>query len=301
MMSRRLERVALLFAAGAGIGSIFPLARAAVGRGVPWFAYSLVASLGAAAVMLLLTALTGQSPRLGWPHLRYAAIAGFLTFALPFCVVPLVIAHIGSALPSILQSLAPLATIAIAYALGLERPRAARLIGLALGLAGTLAIVAGRLGGASSPSTGWLGVALIAPIALSCGNIYRTTGWPQGARALPLAAVTLLGAALWIALAIGLAILAGYPPPPVRPVLASADILVPQCLCLGFGYVCFFRLQEVAGPVFLSQISYVNTTVGLAFAVLWFSEPLSRWSWLGAVLVFGGVALVNRGQPAPTT
>ena len=56
----------------------------------------------------------------------------------------------------------------------------------------------------------------------------------------------------------------------------------------------FFRLQQIGGPVYLSQISYANTGVGVAFAVLLFGERLSLWIWLAVALGFAGVAIVNR-------
>ena len=49
-------------------------------------------------------------------------------------------------------------------------------------------------------------------------------------------------------------------------------LMLLQSLVTGIGYAFFFRLQQVGGPVYLSQISYVNTGVGVAFAVLAFRE-----------------------------
>ena len=72
-------------------------------------------------------------------------------------------------------------------------------------------------------------------------------------------------------------------------------------MATGIGYAFFFRLQQVGGPVYLSQISYVNTAVGLAFAVLLFGERLNAWIWLAVALVFAGVALVNRTYTPPSS
>ena len=55
----------------------------------------------------------------------YAAIAGQLTFAIPFGMLVVVIPHLGSGIPAIFQSLAPIITLAIVLALGLERPNVA--------------------------------------------------------------------------------------------------------------------------------------------------------------------------------
>lgn len=77
-------------------------------------------------------------------------------------------------------------------------------------------------------------------------------------------------------------------------------IMVGQGIATGLGYAFFFRLQQVGGPVFVSQLSYVNTAVGLGFAVALFSEQLSRWSWLALGLIVIGVLLVNRTVGADT-
>lgn len=50
--------------------------------------------------------------------------------------------------------------------------------------------------------------------------------------------------------------------------------------------------------MFLSQVSYANTTTGLVFAIFLFGEPLSPWLAPAVLLVFAGVWLVNRTQPA---
>jgi drug/metabolite transporter (DMT)-like permease len=227
--------------------------------------------------------------------LRYGLVAGQLTFAIPFGALVITIPHLGSGIPAILQSLAPIFTLAIVYALRLERPSPLRAAGLATGIAGALVILfarnAGNLG--STAAFGWYLAALITPLALAAGNVYRSVDWPIGRHALPLAAITLAAAAAGLFLLIGLGALAGYVAEP-GDMRAGWRLIALQSLATGIGYAFFFRLQQVGGPVYLSQISYVHTGVGMAFAVLFFGEALSLWAWLAVLLVFLGVALVNR-------
>jgi drug/metabolite transporter (DMT)-like permease len=111
---------------------------------------------------------------------------------------------------------------------------------------------------------------------------------------MPLATLTLAAAALGLGLVLLLQELAGGMPA-AGPGLRAGWWLIPaQSLATGIGYAFFFRLQQIGGPVYLSQISYVNTGVGVAFAVLLFGERLSIWIWLAVALVFAGVAIVNR-------
>jgi drug/metabolite transporter (DMT)-like permease len=293
--AHRLEATLLLFAAGGCLGLIFPLGRLAGETGIPPLLYAGASAAGASLVLALLAAVARRAIAVDAAVLRYAVIAGQLTFAIPFGVLVLTIPHLGSGIPAILQSLAPIFTLAIVYALGLERPNPLRAAGLATGLAGALVILVTRNAGdltAAAPF-GWYLAALVTPLALAAGNVYRSVDWPAGQHALPLAAITLAAAAAGIFLLIGLGALAGYSVEP-GDMRAGWRLIALQSLATGIGYAFFFRLQQVGGPVYLSQISYVNTGVGMAFALLFFGEPLSFWAWLAVLLVFLGVALVNR-------
>ena len=141
---------------------------------------------------------------------------------------------------------------------------------------------------------GWDIAALVTPAALAAGNVYRTTSSAEGVRTLPLATLTLAAAAAGIFLVLILEWFAGMRPEIVAALTRGWWLIAMQSVATGVGYAFFFRLQQIGGPVYLSQISYVNTSVGVAFAVLFFDEKLSLWLWLAVALVFAGVALVNR-------
>lgn len=292
----RAEPVALLLAAGFCIGLIFPLGRMAGEAGIAPLLFAALAAAGASLVLGAITLASAQRLPFDASTLGYAAVAGQLTFALPFGTLVLVIPHLGSGVPAILQSLAPIATLAIVLVLGLERPNFLRTLGLATGMAGALIILVSR--NAGGPGTeagfGWYLAALATPAALAAGNVFRSTHWPKGKGPMPLATLTLAAAALGLGLVVAVQALAGDLAGVGQALRAGWWLVVAQGLATGVGYAFFFRLQQIGGPVYLSQISYVNTAVGVAFAVLLFDERLSLWVWLAVALVFAGVAIVNR-------
>lgn len=290
--ARRLEPLFLLFASGGLIGLIFPLAQLAGDYGLSPLVYAGLSAGGASAVLFAGTVLGAGRMTLRGPELRYALIAGLLTFAIPFGVLVAVIPRIGSGVPAILQSAAPLLTLGIALGVGLERFAVLRGLSLVLGLVGVLLILLPRFQGAVDLSGDWIWfvVALITPTALAFGNVYRTTAWPRGSDTVPLAVLTLAAAALCL---LGLAAVPGVAPNPWAGLSEGWFIIVLQSLFTGIGYGFFFRLQRVGGPVYLSQISYVNTAVGVGFAVLAFSERLPPSAWLSMGLIFGGIALMT--------
>jgi drug/metabolite transporter (DMT)-like permease len=295
---RWLEPILLLFAAGFCIGLIFPLGRLAGEAGIPPLFFAGASAAGASLVLSAILLLSGARPVIDRTTAFYAVIAGQLTFAIPFGVLVVVIPHLGSGIPAILQSLAPIITLAIVAVIGLERPSPARIFGLGLGMAGALIIILSRNSATLERpvSFGWYLAALVTPAALAAGNVYRTVKWPVGQLPVPLAALTLAAAAIGIFLVIGIGWIVGWGMDAALSLAAVWYLFVLQSLATGIGYAFFFRLQRVGGPIYLSQISYVNTGVGVAFAVLFFAEQLNSLIWVAVALVFAGVALVNRTQ-----
>jgi drug/metabolite transporter (DMT)-like permease len=292
---RRLEPVALLFAAGGFIGLIFTFTKMAGQLGMSPLTYTGLAAAGAAVVLHIVAQFDAAPSTVRRAEMSYALIAGQLTFAIPFGTLAAVVPNAGSGVPAILQSLAPLLTLAIVYALGAERPSLWRSVGLAMGFAGVLLILFAR--GAGADATGarlfWYLAALVTPLALAFGNVYRSLAWPEGSRPVPLARLTLLAASCGLLMLAGLFQVVGLGGPALAGLERGWPLILVQSLVTGIGYAFFFRLQQVGGPVYLSQISYVNTGVGVIFAVAAFHEALPFAAWIAIPLIFAGIALVT--------
>ena len=297
---RRFEPLILLFAAGGFVGLIFPLAKLAGQHGLSPLTYAGLSAAGASIVLSVITGLSGESSAIRRGELRYALIAGQFTFAIPFGTLVAIIPLAGSGIPAILQSLAPLLTLGIVYAIGFERPSLWRSLGLAIGFAGVLLILFSR-GAGSDAEAGkliWYLVALVTPFSLAIGNVYRSTGWPSGSKPLPLARLTLAAAAPGLLLLAAVFSYTGLSGPMFGGLGTGWHLVLLQSLFTGIGYAFFFRLQQVGGPVYLSQISYVNTGVGVIFAVAAFGEILPAMVWIAVACIFAGIALVTlTGKP----
>lgn len=292
---RRFEPLILLFAAGGFVGLIFPLAKLAGDQGITPLTYAGLSAAGASIVLAVISRLTGEATAVRRFELRYAMISGQFTFAIPFGTLVAIIPLAGSGVPAILQSLAPLITLAIVYAIGFERPSLWRSLGLVIGFAGVLLILFWRGAGTDAVAGNllWYLIALITPISLAVGNVYRSTAWPTGSRPLPLATFTLAAAAIGL-LVLGVIFSSLGITRGLFDGLNTGWLLIAlQSLITGIGYAFFFRLQQVGGPVYLSQISYVNSGVGVAFAVAVFGEQLSLAVWIAIACICAGIALVT--------
>ena len=56
-------------------------------------------------------------------------------------------------------------------------------------------------------------------------------------------------------------------------------------------FLMFFRLQQVGGPTYLSQIGYVAAAVGVIIGIVYFGETYPVSVWMGAGVIAVGIAL----------
>ena len=279
----------LLLATGTTLGMAPPFARIAATSGIPMVGFAFWQNLIGGLLLLALAVLTGARPPL--KHLRFYAISGLITLALPSVLIFLAVARIGAGLPSIAYAFPAMLTYGFALGLRMEKLIWTRAAGIALGLVGILMILLPRSGPIGDAALPWMLLALMAPVSLAAGNIYRTRYWPKDAPPLALAAGTLLGAAFWLLLA-SLAFNGGlYLPSNAAPadwVLAAAGVFA----CLSF--IPYFELQRVAGPVYLSQIGYVMAATSLGIGHFVFGERYGLLVWMAVIVIVAGILLVNR-------
>jgi len=117
------------------------------------------------------------------------------------------------------------------------------------------------------------------------GNIYRTVGWPADAEPMELAVGINLVAATLLLLVVfatsgGVALLDLFK----VPAAALAQVLGATAM-----FTVFFRLQQVGGPTYLSQIGYVAATLALLVGTLLLGERYALVTWFGAAVIAVGL------------
>jgi drug/metabolite transporter (DMT)-like permease len=207
---------------------------------------------------------------------------------LTFSAIP----RIGSGLAAIMFALSPVTTAALSILFKVRPPSLLGLAGIALGLIGALVIIVFRGSTFSVEATWWLGLALLIPVFLAIGNIYRTLAWPEGASPRRLAAITNLAAVL------PLLVIAVFESGPLKlsPLLASPRLVALQVAVSSAMFLMFFRLQQIGGPTYLSQIGYVAAAVGVVIGVTWLGETYPAGVWAGTAIIAGGIALATFAQ-----
>lgn len=294
------QPLVLLLIVGAflGISTVFAKAAPEVG----WHPVALLqwSIFGGAAGLFAVTRLMGLKngrERTGKEQghrrrlLVYVIVTGLL-FILPNMIAVAAAPRVGAGFVSLCYAFPLVLTYAFAVILRLQRFQWIMGAGVLFGVAGgiLLAISGSEL---SADASFWSLLALAIPVFLAAGNIYRTLKWPKGAKPVDLA----LGM-----MVVGFLSLSAFTAAWGIPVLPAAwsneatGLLAAQTLIFGLQYGLYFRLQQTAGPVYLSQIGSVAAVVGLGLGFLVFNE-VPNVAKLGAVAAVGaGIILVTMGQ-----
>ncbi|MEP3047535.1 MAG: DMT family transporter [Roseibium sp.] len=294
------QPVILLLVVGSFLAISTVIAKAAPQFG--WHPLALLqwSVLGGAVVLYLATRLanarkdtsdaeTGR--RLSKPLLTYMAISGLL-FITPNMIAVVAAPKVGAGFVSLSFAFPLVLTYAFAVLIGLERLQILRAIGVLFGLAGavSLALSGTKL---SSEASLWSVFALAIPVFLAIGNIYRTLKWPKGAKPVDLALGMMAAGFLVLA---ALTSIAGIPVLPAGWTSGAIGLLVAQISIFALQYGLYFRLQQTAGPVYLSQIGSVAAVIGLGLGFLVFGE-VPNIAKLAAVVAVGfGIVFVTLGR-----
>ncbi|MBK8456277.1 MAG: DMT family transporter [Phyllobacteriaceae bacterium] len=282
----------LLLAVGGLIGLVFPLGLMAATAGVDPAVWALTISGGTAVVLAVALTLRRRRVTMTRQFLRYCAVAGLVSFAAPNLLIFQFIPALGAGFVALLFTLSPVLTLLFSALMRVCAPSALGVAGIAIGFAGAFVLTWSK--GASGPAGGYVVVlaSLAIPLLLAIGNVYRTMDWPEGANPIALAvgahAAASAGLLAWLAATGGIGRIAGLAGIP--------GLVLAQLAASSLQFLLFFRLQQVGGPVYLSQIGYVAASVGLGSGMIFLGERYGMATWSGAAVVAVGVAMTTLAQ-----
>jgi drug/metabolite transporter (DMT)-like permease len=234
----------------------------------------------AAAVLLPLAAMRHElRPVLArWrPLLLFAAVE----IAIPWLLLSSAEKRVSSSFTGLTIAVVPLVGAVITR----ERLGAWSFVGLALGLAGVVALVGLDLSGTSALSlveiAGVIVGYAVGPIVLS-----------RSLRGLP--ALGVIAAALGVTMIIYLPFgVVDFPTatPPAKVILSVIGLAL---VCTALAFVVFFALIAEVGPVRATVITYVNPAVAAALGVGLLNERFTAGMGVGFALILGGSVLAAR-------
>ena len=191
---------------------------------------------------------------------------------------------------AIVIATSPLITYLLALAARMERFAAMRAAGLVVGLAGVALILLPRASLPSADMAPFVLLAFATPALYAANTVYASKRRPTGADSLALASGMLLcaGALLTVAAA------ASDQLPRLASYSRIANLLmISHAGLTALAFTIFFTLLNTAGPVFVSQVGYIVTLVGVGIGIVFLGESHSHYVWFAMSLIFGGLALIS--------
>lgn len=285
---RRTDQFELLVLAAVWGGSFLFMRLGALEFGPAALVFLRVA--GASALLLPLLVWRGDAAALR-RHWRPIAVVGLVNTALPFALYMVAALALSAGLMGIFNATAPLWAALIAWAWLGERPAPLRLVGLAVGFAGVLALGVHKAGWQPglhgvSPALG-VAASIAATACYGLGaNLtkHHLAGVPPLATAAgsQLAATLLtLPAALW------------WWPARMPGASAWAGAAVLALVCTGLAYLMYFRLLAHAGPTNAISVTFLIPVFAMLWGALFLAEQVTPALLAGAAGILAGTALTT--------
>jgi drug/metabolite transporter (DMT)-like permease len=198
--------------------------------------------------------------------------------------------HVGSGLVAAFIAVVPMLVCGWGLLFG-QRPHRLEFAGMAVGVAGVLALVRGASFSASPAGFACLAGATL---AWSLGSVLSTTRLRLAPGASGFASEMLCGGAVLMTFSLALGEQFSLPPQPLA--LAAWTYLVVFGSLIGFS--AYLYLLANASPALATSYAFVNPVIALALGVSLAGETLSGGEWIACGVILAGVLLIFRGKTA---
>jgi drug/metabolite transporter (DMT)-like permease len=274
-------------------GGSFFFAKIAVAE-LPPFTLALGRVAIAAAILVVLVRLAGDSLGVLARLWRHFAVLGLLSNAVPFSLIFWGQTVIPSGLASILNATTPIFTVVVAHFATMdERLDAAKLVGIAAGFFGVVIMLGPDVFGDIGANV-WAQIAcLAAALSYAFAGVYG--------RRLKEQPVTVVAAGQLIAATVMLTpVVALLDRPWTLPLpsgTALGALLALAALSTALAYVIYFRILARAGAINLMLVTFLIPVSAILLGMLVLGERLSPRHFAGMAVIALGLAAID-GRPA---
>ncbi len=216
---------------------------------------------------------------------------GLINMTLPYTMIPLSEQRVSSGTAAILSSTMPMTTAVLAASMiADERFTLSRVLGLALGFVGVMALMGGEVG-ADSATDATLGILFLmtAIVGYATASVFIRR-WHTSVPALPLAYIQFVSASC---LTIPLALVTGAYTDASVGIEEWGSLLGVTVFGTAMAMLLFMWLVVETGPVRASVVTYLFPPIGVFLGWLLLDEPVGWTLLLSLVLIVSGVALVQ--------
>lgn len=262
----------------------FALAKYMVTQGVVPINVAVLPMVGAAVILMMILWFGKQWQTNQFVHYRYYVWAGLLGVSIPNLASSYALQGLNASSFSVIVTLSPILTLLLAIPFERQTLSLSKVVGILLGALAALMVT-------STPNmesdTPWFSfaIALLVPLFLAAGNVYRSKAFPLGANPIALAAgVLLVQSVLWL---------------PFTKLTGWNDStqlwgLGLMAIISALSYLLTFRFQQMTDGVGFSQVGNVVTVSGVSIGIALYGEPLTGALIMALFLLFSSIYLFNK-------
>ena len=263
-------------------------------NGVSPLGYAFWQSIGPAFLLTFFCFTTKNTPMFHFAYWPYFFICGLVGIAIPNTNMYFIASHISAGLLAVLVNTVPLIVYPLALLSGQEKLDRWRCLALLLGMLGILLIVGVSTSGFFSS---WTLLAMLSPFGFALCSIYIGARQPPAINSLQAASGMLIAASLLLTPLV-LSQHAFYSLS--SPFTLVKQIIILEIILSSVGYLLFFILIRIAGPVFYSLTGGVVALTGLFWGYLVFGETPTSIQSIAIVLVVLALFLISWRQSRQT-
>lgn len=292
-MEKKTQSLSILILLGFIWGTGYSIARYATLNGVPPLGYSFWQSIGPAMLLTALTFVRNKPIPFSVEHLRYYFICGLTGIAIPNTNMYLAAPHLPAGILSVVVNTVPIIAFPLALLVGVEKFQWQRFIGVLLAVTGLMFLVIPKSSLPEPNEILWVFSSLLTPLSFAFCAVYIAKFRPKKDDALSVAAGTLIASSI---LLIPVVLLMHEFYLPHIPPNASDYVILLEIILSSIGYVLFFYLIKIAGPVYYSLVDTIVSLTGLLWGYIIFKESLNVWSGTAVILIIISLVLVTQRQ-----
>lgn len=286
--------LALLLLLGIIWGTGYSIARFAMTSGVPPLGYSFWQSLGPA---ILISTLVFSRQRfqkkISLSHTYYYLICGLTGIVIPNTNMYFASPHLPAGLLAVIVNTVPVMAYPLALLAKRESFHWMRCLGIILTVTGIMLIIIPKASLPSPTMIPWVFSALITPLSFAFCSVFISRYRPQHTDSLSLSSGTLIASSI---LLLPLVLFhKDFYMLHLPPTLADSVIIL-EIILSSIGYILFFQLIKIAGPVYYSLVDSIVAMTGLFWGFVIFHERLNEWTSLAVFLIILSLLLVNKYQ-----
>ena len=261
----------------------------AVLSGISYVGIAMLSTVGVAVGMCLIALARKRRPGFTRKHHVFYLVCALTGYILPMLLELAAIAHMPAGVLTLIVSMAPMATLLLAWLARTDRINLARVGGVVIGAGSIFVILLPDVHRSGDVAWRWLLLAAIVPFSYAVHHNFTARFWPGNDDSYQVAC----GEAIYSGGLLLIVSMFFWQWQDVQSWnVGHTAILIMALIALVDIYI-YFELIRIKGPIFTSHANYFMVVSGVAWGMLLFAERPSPLMWLSVLLLLVSLYLIT--------